>query len=142
MPYSRDIRIEFNHCDPAGIVFYPRYFEMTNSVVENFFREVLEYPFERISMQEGNGVPTVRIETAFRRPSFLGDVVTFTLHVRRVGSSSVDFDIAATHGDEQRLTCGLTLVWVSPQGKATGWPEAIRTRLMERLKTDQGDIAS
>jgi len=24
--YERLIQIEFNHCDPAGIVFYPRYF--------------------------------------------------------------------------------------------------------------------
>ena len=41
MTYTRHIRIEFNHCDPAGIVFYPRYFEMTNSVVENFFADVV-----------------------------------------------------------------------------------------------------
>ena len=28
MLYHRLYPIEFNHCDPAGIVFYPRYFEM------------------------------------------------------------------------------------------------------------------
>lgn len=38
--YERLIQIEFNHCDPAGIVFYPRYFEMVNSVIENFFADV------------------------------------------------------------------------------------------------------
>ena len=43
--YRRAIQIEFNHCDPAGIVFYPRYFEMVNSVVENFFREVAGHSF-------------------------------------------------------------------------------------------------
>ena len=26
-------QVEFNHCDPAGIVFYPRYFEMISAVV-------------------------------------------------------------------------------------------------------------
>ena len=135
MTYRRDIRIEFNHCDPAGIVFYPRYFEMTNSVVENFFRDVLDYPFERISMREGNGVPTVRIESAFRKPSFLGDIVTFTLTVRRVGSSSVDFDIAAHGGDELRLTCALTLVWINPDGRADSWPDELRGRLT-RLQAD------
>jgi 4-hydroxybenzoyl-CoA thioesterase len=31
MLYHRLYPIEFNHCDPAGIVFYPRYFEMTMS---------------------------------------------------------------------------------------------------------------
>ena len=24
----RTVRIEWAHCDPAGIVYYPRYFEM------------------------------------------------------------------------------------------------------------------
>ena len=48
--YERLIQIEFNHCDPAGIVFYPRYFEMVNSVCENFFREVagLSYAMRRL----------------------------------------------------------------------------------------------
>ena len=41
MSYRRTIPVEFNHCDPAGIVFYARYFEMTNSVCENFFAEVV-----------------------------------------------------------------------------------------------------
>ena len=43
MLYHRLYPIEFNHCDPAGIVFYPRYFEMTNSVVENFFADEVVY---------------------------------------------------------------------------------------------------
>ena len=45
MIYYRTIQVEFNHCDPAGIVFYPRYFEMTNSVVEIFFREVVRHSY-------------------------------------------------------------------------------------------------
>ena len=32
------IDIGFRHCDPAGIVFYPRYFEMMNDAIEIFFR--------------------------------------------------------------------------------------------------------
>ncbi|PQO24758.1 thioesterase [Rhodobacteraceae bacterium WD3A24] len=129
MAYSRDIRIEFNHCDPAGIVFYPRYFEMTNSVVENYFRDVLDYPFERISMAEGRGVPTVHIECDFRAPSELGEVVTFTLEVVRVGRASVQFRITARRGGETRLTATLTLVWVNAKGRAESWPPAIRKGL-------------
>ena len=61
MSYARTIRVEFNHCDPAGIVFYPRYFEMTNSVCENFFREVVGYSYHAM-MVDGIGVPMARIE--------------------------------------------------------------------------------
>lgn len=128
MIYRRSIPIEFNHCDPAGIVFYPRYFEMTNSVVENFFREALDYPFARL-MAEGMGVPTVRVEMEFRAPSRLGEVLEWTLQVRRIGRSSARLRIAA-HGDGSlRLQGEITLVFASLQGGAQPWPDPIGSRL-------------
>jgi 4-hydroxybenzoyl-CoA thioesterase len=136
MTYRRVIPIEFNHCDPAGIVFYPRYFEMTNSVVENFFAEVVGYPFRRISMDEGRGVPTVRIEVDFRAPSRLGDRVEFTLDVVALGSRSVTFRITGRGEDGVRLDGRFTLVWVERDGRAAPWPEAIRARLAEHLSED------
>lgn len=136
MSYSRHIRIEFNHCDPAGIVFYPRYFEMTNSVVENFFREVIGYPYERITMDEGRGVPTVRIACDFRRPSRLGEVLSFSLTVERVGRSSLDLTISAAGPDgAERLSAALTLVWTGTTGRAESWPDDIRASLMNELDT-------
>lgn len=129
MIYRRDIQVEFNHCDPAGIVFYPRFFEMTNSVVENFFAEVVRYPFARITMEEHHGVPTVRIEADFRAPARLGERLNFALEVERVGRTSLTFRITAEAGGTLRLETRLTLVWVTPEGRAAPWPEAIRARL-------------
>ena len=94
MIYRRRIPIEFNHCDPAGIVFYPRYFEMTNSVVENFFREAMDYPFARM-MAEGVGTPTVKLEMDFKSPSRLGEVLDWALEVRRLGARAKGQDPAA-----------------------------------------------
>ncbi len=129
MPYTRVIPIEFNHCDPAGIVFYPRYFEMTNSVVENFFAEVLGYSYSRITMEEHCGVPTAHIEADFKVPSRLGERLSFGLEVRRVGRSSVAFMIIGQVNDQVRMTADLTLVWVTPDGRAAPWPDVIRNRL-------------
>jgi 4-hydroxybenzoyl-CoA thioesterase len=136
MSYHRDIAVEFNHCDPAGIVFYPRYFEMTNSVVENFFAEMLEYPFARIVAQ-GHGVPTVHLRADFRAPSRLGEALAFTLEVRRLGRSSVDFRIRAAAGGETRLSADLTLVWIGPQGRPEAWPAPLRRRLNDHLPTEE-----
>ena len=33
-PFTAEMTVAFRHCDPAGIVFYPRYFEMINDFVE------------------------------------------------------------------------------------------------------------
>ncbi len=89
MIYERLIQIEFNHCDPAGIVFYPRYFEMVNSVIENFFADVVGRSFAQMHNGAANGVPTVAIETSFQRPSRLGDKVLFSLAVEKIGGSSL-----------------------------------------------------
>jgi 4-hydroxybenzoyl-CoA thioesterase len=40
MLFSINQKVLFKHCDPAGIVFYPRYFEMINDCVEAFFDEI------------------------------------------------------------------------------------------------------
>lgn len=134
MSYSRTIQIEFNHCDPAGIVFYPRYFEMTNSVVENFFADEVGKSFAQMHL-EGmqNGVPTVHIDADFMAPSRLGDKVLFTLIVRKLGGSSVAVEITGRLGDQLRLRANLTLVWTDTM-KAARWPDAMRARLAAHLE--------
>jgi 4-hydroxybenzoyl-CoA thioesterase len=126
--YHRAIAVEFNHCDPAGIVFYPRYFEMTNSVVENFFREVAERPFAGM-MDAGEGVPTARVDTEFHAPSRLGDVLDWRLVVTRLGGSSVAFTVEAWCGADHRITAKLVLVWVKWNGRPQPWPDDIRARI-------------
>ena len=69
---SREVEIEWGDCDAAGIVFYPRYAEMVNHMVENFFLEVVGHGFGPM-MAAGQGMPTVALEMAFRKPARLGD---------------------------------------------------------------------
>lgn len=133
MSYRRHIRVEFNHCDPAGIVFYPRYFEMTNSVLENFFREEVGYPYHAM-MQDGISVPTARIETDFRAPSRLGDVLDWDLVVERLGGSSVTFRLAASCDATLRLTARQTMVWLGTDKRPSRWPDHIRAALAAHLE--------
>ena len=133
MSYARQIRVEFNHCDPAGIVFYPRYFEMTNSVCENFFREDIGHPYHTM-MEARTGVPTVRLETDFRAPSRLGDVLDWLLVVERVGNSSATFRLEARGKGVLRLTVRKTIVFMTPDMRAGRWPDAIRSALTAHLE--------
>ena len=135
MSYTRIIQIEFNHCDPAGIVFYPRYFEMTNSVVENFFADEVGMSFAQMhNAGMRNGVPTVHLEADFMAPSRLGDKVAFTLIVRKLGGSSVAVEITGRMGEEMRLRARLTLVWIDAM-KAAPWPDAMRAALVKYRET-------
>ena len=133
MSYSREIQVEFNHCDPAGIVFYPRYFEMTNSVVENFFNDVVGRSFASMHRGADNGVPTVSLAAEFVAPSRLGDKVLFSLKVEKLGRSSVSLKIAGHMGAELRLRVALTLVWIDGM-KSAAWPDAMRARLVAYME--------
>jgi 4-hydroxybenzoyl-CoA thioesterase len=137
MSYTKTIQIEFNHCDPAGIVFYPRYFEMTNSVVENFFTDEVGRSFAQMHL-EGmhNGVPTVHLETDFVAPSRLGDKVAFTLVVAKLGGSSATVEITGRMGEEVRMRAKITLVWIDNM-KAARWPEPMRARLAAHLEATE-----
>lgn len=133
MSYDRLIQIEFNHCDPAGIVFYPRYFEMLNSVVENFFADVVGRSFAQMHLGQGNGVPTVRIAAEFLAPSRLGEKVLLSLKISRLGGASTTVEITARHGDETRLRAELTLVWVDGM-RAAPWPQDMRARMAQFME--------
>ncbi len=135
MSYTRLIQIEFNHCDPAGIVFYPRYFEMTNSVVENFFADVVGRSFAQMHRGAQNGVPTVALTATFVAPSRLGDKVVFAIKVLAVGRSSVSLAISGVCEGELRLRADLTLVWIDKM-KSAPWPAAMRAALLGYWEAD------
>lgn len=111
--FTLEIPVRFQHTDPAGIVFYPRIFEMINQVVEDWFAEGLGVDFRTLHGRHRRGVPTVRIECDFQRPSRLGDILTFTLRVAALGKSSFTLDLRAACQGEARLSAKAVLAHVT-----------------------------
>lgn len=132
MDFTYPQKVLFKHCDPAGIVFYPRYFEMINDCVEAFFDEI-GIPFE--VLHKAAAVPTAQIEVKFTAPSRHGDHLILTLGVTRVGCASLSLDISATSGDALRFQCTSTLVYIDAIGKPTGWPSHIRSALTPYIRS-------
>jgi 4-hydroxybenzoyl-CoA thioesterase len=88
-------------------------------------------------MTRQSGVPTVRLETDFRAPSRLGDVLEVTLEVLRLGTTSVTFEIVGACSGQVRLVVTITLVWVAEADGAIApqpWPEAIKAKLHSYLR--------
>ena len=127
-------KVRFQHCDPAGIVFYPRYFEMVTATVEEWFAQRLGVPFERLHGPLGAAVPTASISIDFHAPSRLGDILEFRLRPTRIGRSSVGLAIEAYCDAEKRLTMESTLVFTREgAGKPDAWPEDLRARIAQEL---------
>jgi len=87
--FRRPRLIRFSDCDPAGIVFYPQYFVMLNGLVEDWVSEGLGISYHALVGDRRIGLPTVRLEADFRAVSRMGDLVTLSLAVERLGTSSL-----------------------------------------------------
>jgi len=111
--FTVEIPVRFQHTDPAGIVFYPRLFEMINQVVEDWFAEGLGLDFQTLHGRHYCGVPTVRMECDFKKPSRLGDRLVFSLRVASLGRCSFTLEIAADCDGEERLSAKAVLAYVT-----------------------------
>lgn len=129
----------FKHCDPAGIGFYPRFFEMVNDCVEAFFFDI-GYPFETMHRGQVGGVPTVKIEAEFPAPSRHGDELLLVLEVIRLGRTSLSLRITAHCGKEVRMRVVSTLVHIDRQGRPAPWSDVHRARLAAHV-TEGADAA-
>ena len=135
--FRTPISIRFAHCDPAGIVFYPRYFELINGVVEDWCAQGLGMSFHEMHMVQGIGLPTVHIETDFVKTSVMGDELIAELRVIKLGRASATVEIRML-GQEQdlRLTARLVLVMAQVQErKAIALPSALREQMQNYLAT-------
>ena len=111
--FARPVRIRFSHCDPAGIVFFPQYLVMTNALVEDWFNEGLHIDYAHMIARRRIGLPIVKLECEFSRPSQMGETLTLSLGVTRIGGRSISIDIAGRCGDEIRFSAKQVLVTTS-----------------------------
>ena len=51
MLFTTTVQVRFADVDPAGIVFYPRYFEMLNGAVEDWFAQQLGLDFATMHLE-------------------------------------------------------------------------------------------
>ncbi|OLL31804.1 4-hydroxybenzoyl-CoA thioesterase [Burkholderia sp. SRS-W-2-2016] len=111
--FERPVRIRFSHCDPAGIVYFPQYLVMTNVLVEDWFYEGLRIDYARMIGERRTGLPIVKLDCDFSRPSRLGETIVLTLSVTRIGRSSIGIEIHGHCAGETRFRAKQVLVFMS-----------------------------
>lgn len=134
MAFETSTQIRFAHVDGAGIVFYPRYFEILNAAVEDWFAEALGADFRSMHHERGIGVPTVQLNAEFLAPSLLGDELAVRITPRHVGRSSCTYEVVFTGEGRDRVKASATLVCMDLIArKAVPWPDDIRMRMLVDL---------
>ena len=114
--YRHSIEVMFQHCDPAGIVFYPRFFDMANEVTERFFADVVGWPYRDMHGVDRRGIPSASARLDFRAPARLGDRLDWEMHVGRLGRTSATLVYHAGCGTTAVLSGAVVIVHADLDG--------------------------
>lgn len=135
--FSKPQKIKFKHIDYAGIVFYPRFLEMLNDLVEDWFEEALDRPFSK--MHETHGIPTVDLKVQFKLAARIGEILAKNLWVKELKSSSMVCGFEFINQNEQKVLTGeVTLVNVKIQAdrqniKAEAFDQVIKEKIIKYI---------
>ena len=106
------MRIEWGDCDPAGIIFYPRYFEIFDASTSALFERALG--MTKIQMLKAfnfAGYPLAQTRARFLKPTRFGDDVTVDTSVK-FGRASFEIEHRLSLKGETCVECSETRVWV------------------------------
>lgn len=92
--------VRFGDCDPAGIVYFPRFFDLFHQAMETWFAEGLGIEYHVAIRDWRVGFPTVHTEADYRRPCRLGDRLVVELCVAQLGSRSMRLAYAVRGEDD------------------------------------------
>ena len=135
-PFTRDIIVRFEHCDAAGIMFYPRFFALVNEAVEDWFAS-LGHSFKALHVDQRKGVPTVRFECEFVGPVRIGDMLHQQLGVDSIGNSSLNLKHIASIGDRTVARFDQTIVFTDLLSmNAEPWRADLRKAITEFAKLE------
>ena len=107
------VTVEWGHCDPAGIVYFPNYFTYFDSSTNALFLRALGCnKFEMLKRYGIVGIPLVDVGARFIVPSTFGDVVTIESSVAEIRRSSFRMLHRLLRGDTLAVEGTETRVWV------------------------------
>jgi 4-hydroxybenzoyl-CoA thioesterase len=108
---TRNVRIEWGDCDPAGIIFFPNYFRIFDHSTAMLFEKVLGMSkYEMFKRLEFTGWPLVRTQAKFIKPTRFGDDVTVESKIT-FGRSSFGVEHRLNLKGDLCVECSEKRVW-------------------------------
>ncbi|MCB1394958.1 MAG: acyl-CoA thioesterase [Rhodobacter sp.] len=94
--------VRWGDCDPAGIVYTPRFLDFAVSAYEGFLGQMLGGDLHHAKRALGVDFPVRGVELDFRAPLAVEDRFDMVLQVGEIRSRSFDLHIAARRADDGR----------------------------------------
>jgi 4-hydroxybenzoyl-CoA thioesterase len=132
--------IEWGHCDPAGIVFNSRFFELFDLGTWVLFEKGLGIPRAKVfSTFDIIGYPIVDARATFHRPVQFGDAVELASTVREFRRSSFDVEHRLSHNGELAVEGMETRVWA---GRGADDPAKLKSKPIPQEVIDRLTVGS
>ena len=120
------VTVEWGHCDPAGIVYFPNYFTYFDSSTNALFLRALGFnKYEMLRKWDIVGIPLVDVGARFIVPSVFGDVVTIESTVVDIRRSSFRMQHRLLKGETLAVEGHEIRVWV---GRDPGNPDKLKSK--------------
>jgi 4-hydroxybenzoyl-CoA thioesterase len=124
--HRRELSIEWAYCDPAGIVFNSRFFELFDTSAWALFEAALGVPKHELSAAfDIMGIPLVDARARFVLPVHFGDAVVLEAEIAAFRRSSFDVAHRIFLGRELAVEGLETRVWAAwdkDSGRLRGKP--------------------
>ena len=135
---SRIVRIEWGDCDPAGIVYYPRYFAFFDASTSALIERALGMTkHDYLKAYDFTGHPLVNAHSRFLIPTRFGDDVRIDTTVAKFYRSSFDVQHRLFKNGTLAVEGFETRVWVQGdplKGTMKGAP--VPQAVIDRLSVD------
>lgn len=133
--HTSEITIRFSHSDPAGIVYYPHYFDLFHTVYEDWFGASLGVPYADLVMGKRVGFPAVHAECDFAAPCRMGEKLLITLLVEAIGTKSMTITFIGHIAGKQRLKGRVVIVYLDLEtAKSMPFPDDLRARFARYME--------
>ncbi|MFM7347270.1 MAG: acyl-CoA thioesterase [Tagaea sp.] len=128
-PFALSVPIRFSHTDPAGIVYFPNYFDFCNAAVEDLYGRALGIDYAKMIFEGRRAPPIVRAECDFFAPSQMGDTLELAVLLGKIGRTSIEIEFFGHVGRILRLKARLVTVHMDLETRrSTPIPESLRAR--------------
>ncbi|MGZ3452039.1 MAG: acyl-CoA thioesterase [Polyangiales bacterium] len=91
--------VHFEEIDAAGYVYFPRLVALAHEGIERLFQQEVPGGYAAFVVGKRVGLPCVHVSADFSAPLRFGDEITVILSVRKIGTSSVAFDVKVERQD-------------------------------------------
>ena len=89
MPFRAPIKVCFSDIDNAGIVYYPSFIHYFHLAMEEFFAGEMGIEYADVLHKRNLSLPTVHLESDFRRRLRYGDRISMEVRVIHIGQTSI-----------------------------------------------------